>query len=154
MDTLEGDQYFIRLAYLASQASNCLRRKVGAVLVVNGVSALQASNGTPSGTLACSEGGCPRCASNIPELQGYDSCACVHAEASVIGSAARVGLRTSGGLIYCTLRPCLGCLKMLMQAGIAEVVFVETYELDPEAETLWNRLAADAGLGVRIAKIT
>lgn len=137
---------FTRLAYEVSKGSNCLRRKTGAVLVRDGFPLVSAFNGTPQNTLPCSEGGCPRCASDVPQLQGYDNCACIHAEANVVAIAARMGISTEGATVVCTLRPCLGCLKTLIQAGVRRVVFCETYSLEPELERLWHRISEEAGI--------
>jgi dCMP deaminase len=143
-----SDTEFLRLAYEAAKRSNCLRRKTGAVLVVDGFSLILACNGTPENTVPCSEGGCPRCASDTPQLQGYDSCACVHAEVSIVAIAARMGISTKGSTVFCTLRPCLGCLKTLIQAGVNRVVFCESYSLETDLEELWHRLASEAGMAV------
>ena len=148
MSDSEHAEYFIKTAYQVAKESNCLRGGTGAVLVVRDAPVLQACNGTPLGATPCSEGGCPRCASDIPSRQGYESCACVHAEANVVALAARAGIQTEGGKLFCTLRPCLGCLKLLIQAGVREVVFAETFTLDEALEGLWKRLALESGVAV------
>ena len=149
MSDPERTEYFIRMAYEVATGSNCLRGGTGAVLVLQDVPIVQGCNGTPLGATPCSKGGCPRCASGIPSRQGYESCACVHAEANVVALAARAGVKTTGGCLYCTLRPCLGCLKLLIQAGVREVVFAETYTLDDELEVLWKRVASESGVAIR-----
>ena len=143
-----SDTEFLRLAYEVAKGSNCLRRKTGAVLVVDGFPLILACNGTPKNTLPCSEGGCPRCASDTPPLQGYDSCACVHAEVNIVAIAARMGICTKGAALFCTLRPCLGCLKTLVQAGVDRVVFCESYSLDPDLEEVWHRIASETRIAV------
>ncbi len=145
----KDEQHFLHLANEAAEHSNCLRRKTGAILVLDGIPAVQGYNGTPINTLACNDGGCPRCASKIPELQGYENCACVHAEVNAVVLAARVGIRTQGASVFCTLRPCLGCLKVLIQAGIVQVVYCETYTLDAKIEKLWHSLVKQAGITLR-----
>jgi len=42
-------------------------------------------------------------------------------------------------------------MKVLIQAGVRDVVFRETYSLEPELEELWNRIAADSGLRLILA---
>ena len=143
-----SNKEFLALAYRASENSNCIRRKTGAVLVKDNKLIISSSNGTPENTLPCNEGGCTRCSSDIPQLQGYDICACIHAEANVIAIAARNGIPTDGSEIYCTLRPCLGCLKMMIQAGVRKVIFNENYTLEPDLEQVWWRIANEAGITI------
>ena len=140
------EDQFWKSAYSATRDSNCRRRTTGAVLILNGQEVLVATNGTPLGMTRCDQGGCPRCASDIPQLQGYEDCACVHAEVGLIAQAARGGIRTDEGSVYCTLRPCIGCLKVLIEAGIHLVAFSETYEFPPEIETLWKKMANQSGI--------
>ena len=136
------------LAFKEANNSNCLRRKTGAILVKGDKLIMSASNGTPDNTLPCNEGGCPRCSSGIPQLQGYDICACVHAEVNLIAKAAKKGIPTEGTTVYCTLRPCLGCLKMMIQAGVKRVIFNDSYTLDPELEQVWWRITNEAGIAM------
>ncbi len=46
-----------------------------------------------------------------------------HAEMNVISFAAREGIRTMGCKLYVTHRPCSACARLIIQAGICEVVF-------------------------------
>lgn len=48
----------------------------------------------------------------------YDTCVCVHAEQNAILTAARFGISINGATLFSTLRPCLGCLKEIIQAGV------------------------------------
>ncbi|GAA6060724.1 hypothetical protein JCM10212_003345 [Sporobolomyces blumeae] len=58
------DTYFMALASLASLRSNCMKRRVGAVLVRDKRVVSTGYNGTPRGVTNCNEGGCARCNSN------------------------------------------------------------------------------------------
>lgn len=46
-----------------------------------------------------------------------------HAEQNLISFAARHGIRTDGCLVYVTHHPCAACARMLIQAGIARIVY-------------------------------
>ena len=140
------DKKLLDLALEEAQNSNCMRRNTGAILVKDRKPILSASNGTPDNTLPCNEGGCPRCASDIPQLQGYDVCACVHSEVNLIAQAAKEGIPVIGTAVYCTLRPCRGCMKMMIQAGVTRVIYRESYTLDSNLEELWWRIANEAGI--------
>ena len=52
------DQYFMQLASLAAQRSNCMKRRVGAVLVREKRVLSTGYNGTPRGLKNCNHGGC------------------------------------------------------------------------------------------------
>lgn len=74
---------------------------------------------------------------------------CVHAEQNAIVLAARHGNAIAGGTLYTTLRPCFGCLKEAIQAGIVAIVFEEG-EAYPEAlELAYQKLIAESGMRVR-----
>ena len=75
----------------------------------------------------CFDGGCPRCAGKTPSGKGLDECLCVHAEQNAICQAARYGVNVNGGTIYITLSPCLTCAKLIINAGISEVVYGGDY---------------------------
>ena len=52
------DQYFMQLASLASQRSNCMKRRVGCVLVREHRVVSTGYNGTPRHLKNCNQGGC------------------------------------------------------------------------------------------------
>lgn len=116
--------YRIGLAIEAMRRSNCLRRAVGAVLVVNDRVVGTAYNGTV-GKIDCFNGGCDRCKDlKAAAGVGYDTCVCVHAEQNLLLVAARHGIPVEGGVIFTTLEPCFSCVKESMQAGITEIYFL------------------------------
>ncbi|HET7292381.1 MAG TPA: dCMP deaminase family protein [Vicinamibacteria bacterium] len=146
------DAYYLSIARTVSARSNCVRRRVGAVIVVDKAIIATGYNGTPLGVRNCAEGGCPRCASEAPPGAGYDACICVHAEQNAIVLAARHGNATNGGLLYTTLRPCFGCAKEAIQAGLRELVFAEPFGYGPELEDVYRRLIAESGVALRQAQ--
>ena len=131
--------------------ATCDRKQVGCVLVKDKYIIATGYNGTPMGVANCADGGCPRCASDAPPGAGYDTCVCVHAEQNAIVLAARHGNATDQGLLYTTLRPCFGCAKEAIQAGIREIVFEDPYAYQPELERHYRRLIQQAGLTLRTA---
>jgi dCMP deaminase len=143
------DEYFMKIAEDASTRSNCLRRKVGALIVKQRNIISAGYNGTPIGVKNCFEGGCPRCQSDVEPGQGYDTCICVHAEANAILLAARHGNATDGGVLYTTLRPCFSCLKEAVQAGIREIVFEGGEAYEGPLEDAYQMLVRDSGLTLR-----
>jgi len=121
-------EYLMLLALAARTRADCLGRRVGAVVVRDDRVLSTGYNGTPIGMPNCSEGGCHRCANRsterYPEGRGYDLCVCVHAEQNALLAAARFGQSTLGATIHTTMRPCFGCLKEALQAGIIAVHYM------------------------------
>ena len=121
------DEYFIDIARLVSKRSTCLRRKVGAIVVKNRRVLATGYNGTPSGITHCSEIGCFRETMKIPSGQRHELCRGLHAEQNALLQASLYGIGLEGSILYCTTRPCIICAKMLINAGIKEVVILEGY---------------------------
>jgi len=53
----------------------------------------------------------------------------VHAEVNVLMFAAKNGMKTDGCTMYITLAPCIECSKLMIQAGIKEVVYESEYRI-------------------------
>ena len=142
------DQYFMDIALVAASRSNCTRRHVAAVLVRDRRIISTGYNGTPRGVRNCSDGGCPRCNSNTPSGHGLGDCLCSHAEENSIVQAAYHGISVKGSTLYTTYSPCLSCAKMIINAGIVEVVYHQRYSIDDVSTALLK----EAGVIVRPLK--
>jgi dCMP deaminase len=103
------DTYFMHLSDLAARRSNCMKRRVGCILVKDSRVIATGYNGTPKGLRNCNEGGCQRCNEATPCGTGLDRCLCMHAEENALLEAGRerVG-RGQGVILYCNTCPCLG----------------------------------------------
>lgn len=99
----QWDDYFMLLTELASLRSNCMKRRVGAVLVVNRRVVSTGYNGTPRGMKNCTEGGCPRCNGGIVGGSSLDTCLCLHAEENALLEAGRerAAAGGEGSVLYC-----------------------------------------------------
>ncbi len=139
------DEYFMRIAHMVATRSNCIKRKVAAIIVKDKRIVSTGYNGTPRGTKNCSEGGCPRCNSFADSGKKLDQCFCSHGEENAIVQAAYHGISIKGATLYTTFSPCLICTKMIINAGISEVVFDEHYPLDD----LSKNLLTEAGIKLR-----
>lgn len=117
------------IALAVRQRANCIGRKVGAIIVLDGRIISTGYNGTPSGMPNCAQGGCYRCAhpNDFPAGEGYDLCICVHAEQNALIAAARFGIAVERSTVYSTVRPCFGCSKELLQAKIAGVRYLHDW---------------------------
>lgn len=128
------DDYFINIAKLVKTRADCLRRKVGAVIVKDHRILSTGYNGTPYGIKNCSEGGCLRCLlrhqKKLKSGEKEESCICLHAEQNAIIQAAYLGVSTKGATLYSTSNPCSSCAKMIINAGLKRVVcFLKHHDL-------------------------
>ena len=51
----------------------------------------------------------------------------IHAESNMICNAVSHGISTARCTVYCTLSPCVGCLRLLYQANIKDIYFKDKY---------------------------
>ncbi|MFA6291366.1 MAG: dCMP deaminase family protein [Victivallales bacterium] len=143
------DRYFMNIAEVVATRSNCMRRHVAAVIVKEGRIISTGYNGTPRGIKNCHEGGCPRCASTAPAGTKLGECLCSHGEENAIVQAAYHGIAVKDSTIYTTFSPCLICSKMIINAGIREVVYQKSYALDGIA----RKILKEAKVKIRAIKI-
>ncbi len=123
------DAYFMDIARVVASRSNCVKRKVAAVITLDRRIIATGYNGTPRGVRNCNEGGCPRCNSFAPGGTQLGECLCSHGEENAIVQAAYHGVSVKGATLYTTCCPCLLCTKMVINAGISEVVYNADYPL-------------------------
>ena len=138
------DEYFMDIVRDVATRSTCRRRKVGAILVKDKRIIATGYNGGPTGLAHCLEICCLREQLGIPSGQQHELCRGVHAEQNAIIQAARYGVHTDGSVLYCTTQPCVQCTKMLLNAGVTEIVFSEGY---PDGLAL--QLLEESGITVR-----
>ncbi|KAI3654144.1 hypothetical protein MP228_000863 [Amoeboaphelidium protococcarum] len=164
----QWDDYFMMLADLAAHRSNCMKRRVGCILVRNNRVIATGYNGTPRGVKNCNEGGCKRCNdglstdANSGNKQitsnrgfGLEECLCLHAEENALLEAGRDRIDISyhhmessshhGTILYCNTCPCLSCAKKIVQSGVREVVYRLEYAMDDQSRAL----LAEAGILLR-----
>ena len=114
------DETMLATAKLFSELSYCTKAKVGAVIARDGRILATGYNGTVSGHDNCCE----------IEINGVlkTSPFTVHAEQNVISYCAKNGISTDGATMYLTLSPCQLCAKLIVQAGIKRVVYLDNYK--------------------------
>ena len=88
----DWDTYFIDIAHVVARRSNCCRRHVAALIVLEKRIISTGYNGTPRGIKNCYEGGCPRCAGKSKSGANLGDCICAHAEENAIVQAAFHGI--------------------------------------------------------------
>ncbi len=105
------------MAKIWSELSYCTRKKVGAIIVKNGMIISDGFNGTPS-----------KSKPNICEDEnGLTNWWVLHGEANAILKCAKNGISSDGSTLYQTYSPCKECSKLIVQAGIKRVVYIEDY---------------------------
>ena len=121
------DEYFLEMAGLVAKRSTCLRRSVGAVLVRDKRILATGYNGAPSGLKHCFEIGCMRQKLKIPSGERHELCRALHGEQNALIQASLHGISVKGSTLYSTNQPCVICAKMLINAGIKEIVIAQGY---------------------------
>lgn len=125
--------YYLDISQTVAERGTCLRRNFGAILVKNDEIIATGYNGAPRGRVNCSDlSVCMRDKLNVPKGQRYELCRSVHAEANCIISAPRNDMLGSTlylscldaktGELYGDVEPCSMCKRMIINAGISDVV--------------------------------
>lgn len=114
------DEYFMDIARAVATRATCSRRMVGAIIVKDKRILSTGYNGAPAGLRHCDHRG-------GADLSGGHCARSTHAEQNAIVQAARHGIGIDGATMYCTDHPCLTCAKLLINAGIARVVYAQAY---------------------------
>ncbi len=139
------DEYFMKLADEVATRTTCLRRAVGAIIVKKKRILATGYNGVPTGLRHCNVTGCLREKLGVPSGQRHEICRGLHAEQNAILQAARYGIDIEGSSIYITTQPCVVCAKMLINAGIGEIIYRNPYPDDLAMELL-----EESGIKIRI----
>ena len=139
---LSKDEYFAVLAKIAGARSICRRHKIGTVIVKDGHIISTGYNGPPRGYTHQYCDPCIKDQEKLASNQGHSLCPATHSEANAIVQAAYQGISTKGGVMYTTLFPCDLCQRLIINAGIVELVYLYDYP------ALRNMLA-EVGMTVR-----
>ena len=113
------DQAYLRMAQEWANLSHCHRKKVGALIVKDRMIISDGFNGTPTGF----ENPCE-------DEENYTKWFVLHAEANAILKVAGSPASAQGATLYLTLSPCKECSKLVHQAGIRRLVYINKYKDD------------------------
>ncbi|MFE8916830.1 deoxycytidylate deaminase [Streptomyces globisporus] len=120
----DWDTYFLGIADAVAERGDCLRCRVGAVLVGQDRRIRSTGyNGSYPGGPSCSAGECRRCLSEVPSGTGYEDCIEVHAEANALLYASWDDCQAS--TLYVTRKPCKDCTKLIRSSGVVKVVWAD-----------------------------
>ncbi|WP_415329342.1 deoxycytidylate deaminase [Chryseobacterium sp. MMS23-Vi53] len=121
------DKAYLKMAQEWAKLSYCKRKQVGALIVKDRMIISDGYNGTPSGFENC-------CEDNEGKTHWY----VLHAEANAILKLAASTQSAKGATLYLTLSPCKECSKLILQAGIARLVYINEYSDDDGISFLRN----------------
>ncbi|SFI85564.1 dCMP deaminase [Kaistella treverensis] len=127
MDVTKFDLAYLEMAAVWSRLSYCKRKQVGALIVKDRMIISDGYNGTPSGFENCCE-----------DDNGKTQWFVLHAEANAILKLAGSTQSAKGATLYLTLSPCKECSKLILQAGIRKVVYIDEYSDEDGIEFLKN----------------
>lgn len=132
------DQTLMKVALAWSEQSTCSRMSVGCVVALDGRTLSSGFNGAPRGMPHCDHE-CDCAVAEDPTSvrvaygheddcqSGPSGCVAVHAEANAVAFAARHGIPLLGSTLYTTLTPCVKCAQLIVNAGVARVVWRAIY---------------------------
>ena len=130
------DKAYLRIAKEWGNLSYCQRKKVGAIIVKDKMIISDGYNGTPSGFENCCE-----------DEAGKTHWFVLHAEANAILKLAGSTQSAKDSTLYLTLSPCKECSKLILQAGIKKLVYIDEYSDFDGVEFLKNH-------GIEVLKIS
>ena len=111
------DKAYLKMALEWAKLSRCKRKKVGALIVKNRMIISDGYNGTPSGFDNYCE-----------NKDGETHWHVLHAEANAILKTASSTHDCSGATLYLTMSPCKECSKLIHQARIKRLVYINKYK--------------------------
>ena len=145
----DWDHYFMNIAEQVKMRCTCMSAKKGAIIVKKKMIISTGYNGTPKNITHCTSGGCQRCSSrHLGKIKSgvySEPCICCHSEENAIVQAAHNGSSTKDAVMYTTFTPCTTCAKMIINAGIKEVICKIVYPDD-----VGTGLLDDAGVKLRV----
>ena len=112
------DNLYMEMAHAVSKQSHDTKHKVGCVIVNNGQVISHGWNGMPTGM------------PNEMRVDGVTKREVLHSESNALMKLAKNGGSSDGAAIYCTHSPCFDCAKLLVQAGVKEIVYDKVYCID------------------------
>jgi dCMP deaminase len=145
----DWDYYFMKIADAVKVRASCMSAKKGTIIVKDKKIISTGYNGTAKGIEHCTAGGCKRCTlRHLGKIKSgvYSApCTCAHSEENAIVQAAHNGTSTKGAKLYTTFTPCNGCARMIINAGIVEVIAKVRYPDD-----IGTKMLKKAGVKLRV----
>lgn len=148
MSTISWDSYFMTMAYLVSAKSKDPSTRVGSVIVSSDNQIIATGyNGLPRGLEDTKE--------RYEKPLKYQLIS--HAEENCILQCARSNISAKGSKIYVPWCPCSNCSKLIVQAGITEVIIHKQFPGNENLNSDWSKsfeltkeILNECGVGLRV----
>ena len=137
-----NDNDFMNYAIQLSSNANCIKGKVGAIIVKNNEIISEGVNSVPIGIKPCTDKTCLRKKLNLKSGENQELCFVVHAEQNAIIDALNKKKDIKNATLYVTKQPCIICAKMLINAGIKKIIYLKEYP-DKYSEKLLKEAKVD-----------
>jgi len=144
------------LAKLAASRATCVSRPSGCLIVRDKQIISSGYVGSMPGVAHCiDDGKCYRRSIGASDSGKYDFCRSIHAEANAVALAAKAGVSLDGTTAYMTLFPCYSCTKLLVRAGIKEIIYELEYgSKDKNRDRHWKEAYDETDIKVRHLELT
>ncbi len=124
---IKNNNLFMNYAIKISASANCIKGKVGAVLVKDNKIIAEGVNSVPNGITPCTEKTCIRKKLNLKSGENQELCFVVHAEQNALIDALNNKIDVKDSVLYVTKQPCIICAKMLINVGIKKIIYLKAY---------------------------
>jgi len=138
------DEYFLKIVEMVGSRGSCDRGRAGCVITRNNRIIATGYAGSPVGLPHCDEVGHEM--HTVIHEDGTQTRHCIrtaHNEQNAICEAARMGIATEGGTLYCKMTPCYTCAKMIINAGIKRVVCPQDYHAGARSKEIFKEAGVE-----------
>ena len=122
-----NDDFYMNYARNISKNANCIKGQVGAIIVKRNKILAEGVNSVPNGIKPCTEESCLRKKLKLKSGEHQELCFVVHAEQNALLDALEKKKNVKNSTLYVTKKPCIICTKMLINAGIKKIIYLEDY---------------------------
>lgn len=122
-----NDDFYMNYARNISKKANCIKGQVGAIIVKRNKIIAEGVNSVPNGIKPCTEESCLRKKLKLKSGEHQELCFVVHAEQNALLDALEKKKNIKNSTLYVTKQPCIICTKMLINAGIKKILYLEDY---------------------------
>ena len=134
------DEYFMEIAKTVGRRATCDRGRLGCVIAKHKQILVTGYAGAPKGLPHCDDIGHQM--KTVRHEDGHETNHCVrtaHGEQNAIVQAAHHGVSLDGATLYCNMTPCSTCAKLIINAGIKEIVCAKRYHAGEESEEMFKK---------------
>ena len=140
------DEYFMAIARVVASRSNCVKRKVAAVITRRPPHRSPPATTAPPAACATATKAAARAATPSPKAAPASTSACAAtAKRTPSPRPPTTASPSAAATLYTTFCPCLICTKMIINSGIDEVVYNADYPMGDVSLSLLR----EAGVKVR-----